>query len=108
VNAVAPGFVDTALQDAVLEAGPLAGAQYDRVLRARENGEGTVPSECAAELTLFLASPASGSLTGKLVSAPHDPWREWAGRSEDMNASPLYTLRRLDPHTLGALERGSG
>jgi hypothetical protein len=52
---------------------------------------------------VFLASPASGKLTGKLIAAPYDPWQEWAGKTEELNATPLYTIRRLDPFTIKPL-----
>lgn len=103
VNAVAPGLVDTRLQDSVLAAGEQAGELLQRVRDGRETGAGTVPPELAAELIAFLASEASGALTGKLISAPHDPWREWAGRAAEINATPMYTLRRLDPFTIEPL-----
>ena len=103
VNVIAPGLVDTRLQDEVLAAGPRAGALYDKIKRARETGEGAVSPELGASLALFLASPASGKLTGKLIAAPYDPWREWAGRADELNATPLYTLRRLDPFTIKPL-----
>jgi hypothetical protein len=50
-----------------------------------------------------LASEASGKLTGKLIAAPYDPWREWAGKADQLNATPLYTIRRLDPFTIKPL-----
>jgi 3-oxoacyl-[acyl-carrier protein] reductase len=103
VNAVAPGLVDTRLQDDVLAAGDRAGPLLEKIRAARETGAGAVRPEVAAELALFLASADSGTLTGKLISAPHDPWRDWAGRGDELNASPLYTLRRLDPYTLRPL-----
>lgn len=103
VNAVAPGLVDTQLQDAVIAAGPSAGAQLKRVKDARETGAGSVPVELVAQLAVFLASAESGTLTGKLISAPHDPWREWQARGEELNATPLFTLRRLDPFTLATV-----
>jgi hypothetical protein len=59
-------------------------------------------------LAVFLASPASGKLTGKLIAAPYDPWREWAGKAEELNATPLYTIRRLDPFTIKPLLKGLG
>jgi NAD(P)-dependent dehydrogenase (short-subunit alcohol dehydrogenase family) len=105
VNVIAPGAVDTRLQDAVLDAGARAGELYGRMRALRESGQGGTPVEVPAELALYLASDRSLGLTGRLVSAPHDPWREWTGdRIEEMAGTPWYTLRRLDPHTLGALE----
>jgi 3-oxoacyl-[acyl-carrier protein] reductase len=103
VNVIAPGLVDTRLQDDVLAAGARAGVIYERILKARQTGEGTVPAEVGAALAVFLASPQSGTLTGKLISAPHDPWREWAGKGDELNRSSIYTIRRLDPFTIRPL-----
>jgi len=84
-----------------LAAGEKAGAEYHQALERARNG-GT-PMELVCELVRFLASPASGTLAGKLISAPHDPWREWAGKGDELNATPLYTIRRLDPFTIKPL-----
>jgi NAD(P)-dependent dehydrogenase (short-subunit alcohol dehydrogenase family) len=98
VNAVAPGAVNTNMLEEILAAGEKAGPEYQQALeRARVGG---TPAALACELVVFLASPASGSLTGKLISAPHDPWRQWAGKDRELNATPLYTIRRLDPFTI--------
>jgi NAD(P)-dependent dehydrogenase (short-subunit alcohol dehydrogenase family) len=108
VNAIAPGFVDTRMQNSVIDAGPgLAPEQYQRVTRLRERGEGGVPASLAAELAVFLASDGSGSLTGRLISAPHDPWRSWTDGEQEWGATPMYTLRRLDPYTLNQMKRWS-
>lgn len=104
VNAVAPGLVDTRLQDEVLAAGEQAGPMLDKIKDARERGTGAVAPEVAADLILFLASEDSGAISGKLISAPYDPWKEWEGRAAELNASPLYTLRRLDAFTIGQVE----
>jgi NAD(P)-dependent dehydrogenase (short-subunit alcohol dehydrogenase family) len=103
VNVMAPGLVDTRLQDEVLAAGDRAGPLLDKIKKARETGAGAVSPDVAASLAVFLASPASGKLTGKLIAAPYDPWREWAGKADELNATPLYTLRRLDPFTIKPL-----
>ena len=103
VNSIAPGLVDTKLQDAVLQAGEKAGELYGRIRKLRESGAGGISPERAAELAVFLASSDSDGLTGKLISAPHDPWKNWAGQGEPLSRSALYTLRRLDPHTLRPL-----
>jgi NAD(P)-dependent dehydrogenase (short-subunit alcohol dehydrogenase family) len=104
VNAVAPGVVDTRIQDAVLGAGPRAGAEYDRMKAMRETGAGSVPPELAAELCVHLSTGRTGGLTGKLISAPHDGWREWTAADIDaLSAGPWLTLRRIDRHTLEPL-----
>ncbi len=103
VNVIAPGLVDTRLQDDVLAAGANAGALYEKIREARETGKGAVSPDIAAGLAVFLASPASGRLTGKLIAAPYDPWQEWAGKIDEINATPLYTIRRLDPFTITPL-----
>jgi 3-oxoacyl-[acyl-carrier protein] reductase len=104
VNAIAPGAIDTRLQDEVLVAGKRAGALFDRMRTMRDTGQGATPPEVPAQLALFLASDASAGLTGKLISAPHDPWVSWdATRIETLNRSPWYTIRRLDPFTIRQL-----
>jgi len=103
VNVIAPGLVDTRLQDEVLAAGPRAGALFEKIRRARQEGSGAVSPEIAASLAVFLASPQSGTLTGKLIAAPYDPWKEWGGKAESLNSTPMYAIRRLDPHTIKPL-----
>lgn len=104
VNAVAPGAIDTTLQDEVIAAGERAGELHERMRRLRENGEGATPMEVPVALAVFLASDAAAGLSGKLVSAPHDGWRDWdADRIAELMARPWLTLRRIDPYTIRPL-----
>lgn len=104
VNAIAPGAVDTQLQDQLLAAGEQgAGELYWRIRKLRDTGAGGVSPDVAADLAVFLASNESDYLTGRLISAPHDPWREWSSAAA-APPSPMYTLRRIDPHTLAPLK----
>ncbi len=102
VNAIAPGAVNTKMLDEVLEAKDRAGAEAGQA--AKRHKEGGTPPSLAADLTIFLASPLSDSLTGKLIAAPHDDWREWdETRIAQLMKRPWLTLRRLDPYTLNPL-----
>lgn len=101
VNAIAPGLIDTKLQDRVLEAGPDAGDLFDRINRLRAEGKGGVSPEIPAALAVFLASDASAGLTGRLIAAPHDGWEKWdANKIERVMETPWFTVRRIDPFTL--------
>lgn len=94
VNAIAPGAVNTKLLGEVLAAGPEKAGKdfYEKSIKQqREGGE---DPKLAADLILFLIS---GSLTGKLISAKWDNWKEWDEADiERINNSSEYTLRRID------------
>jgi NAD(P)-dependent dehydrogenase (short-subunit alcohol dehydrogenase family) len=101
INAIAPGAVDTRLQDQVLAAGEKAGELYNRMRRMRETGEGATPRDLAAELAAFLCSEDSCGLTGKLISAPFDDWQSWnKQRIDELMSQSWFTLRRMDRFTL--------
>jgi 3-oxoacyl-[acyl-carrier protein] reductase len=103
-NSVAPGFVLTAMHDATLAAGPeLAGADYfERTRQARQQEQGDSP-RLAAELTTFLLSDAASGISGKLLSARWDPWRDPAFQERLRNEEHLATLRRIDDQFFTAL-----
>lgn len=101
LNAIAPGAMNTEMHDAVLRAGPaLAGqTEYRKALEQSERG-GTPPGT-AAELAVFLASGAAAGITGKLISAVWDPWKDLAAHAAELAASDIYTLRRIVPQDRG-------
>ena len=101
VNAIAPGALNTRLLDEVLAAGPerVGYSFYERAVDQRSGG-GT-PLELAARLAVFLASADSDGITGKLISAPWDPWEEFPSRADDLRGTDVYTLRRIVPADRG-------
>lgn len=96
VNAVAPGALHTRLTEQVLAAGPeKVGSEFFDRNRKWADGAAADP-RLAAALCVFLASAESDGLTGKLLSAQWDPWRE----PEKLRAAAggdVYTLRRIVP-----------
>jgi NAD(P)-dependent dehydrogenase (short-subunit alcohol dehydrogenase family) len=97
VNAIAPGPLNTRLLDELLEAGPeRAGRQmYERSIKQKEQGGASL--ERGAALAVYLASSDSDGITGRLISAIWDPWETLAARRADLDATDIYTLRRIVP-----------
>jgi NAD(P)-dependent dehydrogenase (short-subunit alcohol dehydrogenase family) len=103
VNAVSPGFVATGIHAATLQAGPaLAGEGYFASTE-RQLANGATPARRAAQLTAFLLSEASEGITGRLISAPWDPWEEPAFRQRLREEQDLATIRRIDDQFFTAL-----
>jgi 3-oxoacyl-[acyl-carrier protein] reductase len=101
VNAIAPGALDTRLLDEVLAAGAGAvGADfYERMVKIKQQG-GT-PLSVGANLAVYLASPESNGITGRLISAAWDKWSTLHLRAKELNATDIYTLRRIVPADRG-------
>lgn len=100
VNAIAPGALNTRMLDEVLAAGPeQVGAEFHKRALAQQRSGG-VPPRRGAELAVFLASPASDGITGKLLSAVWDPWAELPNHLAELD-SDIYTLRRIVPADRG-------
>jgi NAD(P)-dependent dehydrogenase (short-subunit alcohol dehydrogenase family) len=95
VNALAPGALNTRMLEEVLTAGPeVVGIDfYERSLKQKESGGASM--DLAAELALFLASPLSDGITGKLISAAWDNWEEWPNHISELDGTDIFTLRRI-------------
>ena len=99
INAIAPGAVNTRLLDEVLKAGEAAGEELVKAIKQKQDG-GT-PPEKAAELAVFLASSESDGLTGRLISAVWDNWRESPKHMDEIISSDIFTMRRIIPKDRG-------
>jgi NAD(P)-dependent dehydrogenase (short-subunit alcohol dehydrogenase family) len=100
VNCIAPGAMNTQMTAAVLSAGPqLSGeAEYRKAIdQSRE----ATPPELAAELAVYLASDDCSLITGRLISAAWDPWRDLHCRAAELESTDIYTLRRIVPEDRG-------
>jgi NAD(P)-dependent dehydrogenase (short-subunit alcohol dehydrogenase family) len=101
INALAPGAINTRLTDEVLALGPsvVGAAEYAAAQKQK------AASAASAEQTLtraldcvaWLLSPASDGITGRLISAPWDPWPTLGEHRATLATSDVYTLRRIVP-----------
>lgn len=100
VNMIAPGALNTRLLDEVLAAGPdVVGATFHEAAVKQLESGGT-PLHVGADLCVFLASRAADGISGKLISAPWDPWQRFAAEKERLDGD-VYTLRRIVPEERG-------
>lgn len=100
VNAVAPGALRTRLTAQVLAAGTeKAGADFFAKNR-KWSDDGAVDPKLGAALCVYLASSESDGITGKLLSAQWDPWKDLQKFRADLTGD-IYTLRRIVPEDRG-------
>jgi NAD(P)-dependent dehydrogenase (short-subunit alcohol dehydrogenase family) len=101
INAVAPGAIATRLIDEVIALGPaVVGAEeYGAAVKQKAQGAGSM--ERALDLVEWLLSSASDGISGRLLSAPWDPWAELGAQKERLAASDFYMLRRIVPADRG-------
>ena len=95
VNCIAPGALNTKMLDEILKAGPeLVGKTFfERSLKQKKYGGTSLQK--GADLALFLASNASDGITGKIISAVWDNWKDWPQHLDELTKSDIYTLRRI-------------
>jgi 3-oxoacyl-[acyl-carrier protein] reductase len=100
VNCVAPGMMNTRMLEQVVAAGPEAAGEKE-YRRALDGISGEYTTDRAVRLVMFLASPDSDGITGKIISAVWDPWEKLPGFRRELEAGDVYTLRRIVPRDRG-------
>jgi NAD(P)-dependent dehydrogenase (short-subunit alcohol dehydrogenase family) len=104
INSVAPGFVATRMHEGTLQAGAdAAGADYYARTR-RQLLDGGFPAQAVAELVCFLLSEEAEGISGRLLSAQWDPWRDHEFRARLRAQPSLGTLRRIDDQFYSSTE----
>jgi 3-oxoacyl-[acyl-carrier protein] reductase len=102
VNSISPGVIATDIHNATLAAGEQRAGrlQYRRAISIMSDGKPSMNGviDCVGAML----SPGFDRLTGKTISCNFDPWQTEAflAHIEDITASDLYTLRRLNAANL--------
>jgi len=101
VNCIAPGAMNTAMLNQVLERGAAATGQkeYAHAVKVRQRGGASM--QRVAQLCLFLVSDAARGISGKLISAVWDPISSLPKHLDELSSSDIYTLRRIVPKDRG-------
>jgi NAD(P)-dependent dehydrogenase (short-subunit alcohol dehydrogenase family) len=101
INAVAPGAINTRLTDEVIALGPeVAGrAEFEAAVKQKSTGGASISR--ALDMVEWLLSEKSDGVTGKLLSAPWDPWEHLGEHVAKLSGVDVFTLRRITPEDRG-------
>ena len=93
VNCMGPGSIHTQMWEELRDNAQAAGNAQIYELGQRVTSGGGASLELAAALAVFLASDASGSLSGRLISAATDDFQDLPLQIPAIMASDALTLR---------------
>jgi len=101
INAIAPGAINTRLTDEIISLGPekVGTVEHQNAIKQKLSGGSSV--EKAVALVEWLLSPESDGISGRLISAPWDPWPALAQNATTLRSTDIYTLRRIVPEERG-------
>lgn len=101
INAIAPGAVFTRMIQEVLAAGPDRAGQKDFDSATKLARDNAPTLKRVLGLIEFLLSEKSDGISGRLISAPWDPWPKLDEYQKELAASDIFTLRRIIPEDRG-------
>ena len=97
INTIAPGAMSTRMMQQVIDAGPeIVG---DEFFKKNQNWKqnGATSMELGTNLAVYLSTADSNGVTGKLISAQWDDWKNFGNHLNDLQNSDIYTIRRIVP-----------
>ena len=101
INAIAPGAIHTKMTEEVLVVGAQVAGAEEYAKAADVKTKSSAALEKVGGLVDFLLSPDSDGISGKLISAPWDPWPTLAQHRDELAGSDIYCLRRIVPADRG-------
>lgn len=101
INAIAPGAIFTKMTEEVLARGEkLAGAkEFESAAKMSRDNDAKLAKVLGLVETLLSAQ--GDGVSGKLISAPWDPWQNLPALRDELMKSDIYTLRRIVPEDRG-------
>lgn len=101
INSIAPGTLSTRMTEELLRKGADAAGEAEIAVGRASLSAGRENFERLGRLVDFLLSADSDGISGKLISAPWDPWEKFGEQRERLQKSDLLTLRRIMPEDRG-------
>ncbi len=93
-NIIAPGFLKTKLAEQTIKVGEKAGSFYNKTKDMLIQGGNDI--RYPVDLVSFLLNEESDGITGKLISAPWDDWKNNDFQKQLKEDKDFCSLRRID------------
>ena len=89
------------MTEQVLASGATAAGQKEFEQASKLSRDNAATLAKVLGLVEFLLSEKSNGISGRLLSAPWDPWPTLDQHRDELAASDIYTLRRIVPEDRG-------
>jgi 3-oxoacyl-[acyl-carrier protein] reductase len=96
INALAPGAINTRLTEEVLGLGAAVVGEEEYQAALKQKASGGASLDKALACVEWMISPESDGISGRLISAPWDPWETLGAQAEALTKSDAYKLRRVN------------
>jgi 3-oxoacyl-[acyl-carrier protein] reductase len=101
INAIAPGAIFTRMTEQVLASGAAGAGAAEFSGAARLPTDNSAKLEKVLGLVELLLSEQGDGISGRLISAAWDPWRELPALRAELMKTDIFTLRRIVPEDRG-------
>ena len=101
INAIAPGAIFTRMTEQVLSLGAAVAGDAEFSSASQISTDNSAKLEKVLGLVELLLSEQGDGISGKLISAPWDPWRNLPALRAEMMQTDIFTLRRIVPEDRG-------
>lgn len=101
INAIAPGAIFTKMAEEILARGEKLTGKQEFESASKLPRDNDLKLAKVLGLVEMLLSSQSDGISGKLLSAPWDPWQNLPALHEGLMKSDIYCLRRIVPEDRG-------
>jgi 3-oxoacyl-[acyl-carrier protein] reductase len=93
-NVISPGALPSPMMQEIINQGETV-SNIERQAAIETLHEGDIALHKVMSLTEFLLGNEGIEISGKLISAKWDDWKNWTTHMSELRNSDIYTLRRI-------------
>jgi NAD(P)-dependent dehydrogenase (short-subunit alcohol dehydrogenase family) len=101
INAIAPGAIFTRMTEQVLASGAAVAGEAEFSGASKLSTDNSAKLKKVLGLVELLLSEQGDGISGRLISAAWDPWRDLPALRAELMKTDIFTLRRIVPEDRG-------